>query len=146
LWTEILMALTPAASTSLGVIPGIFNSQAALKYLQAIEADHEREIIPYLLFDLSYYIQQETNPITATATELLDCEAASILLYDEKNPRLFFAASTGSDPAKLAEIPVPIDSSLAGTIFRTNQPLILNRRGGKNGGSGLSFFTRADLE
>ncbi len=64
--------------------------------------------------------------ITATATELLDCEASSILLYDEKNPRLFFAAATGSDPAKLAEIPVPIDNSLAGTIFRTNHPLILN--------------------
>lgn len=64
--------------------------------------------------------------ITATATELLECEAASILLYDEKNPRLFFAAATGSDPAQLAEIPVPIDNSLAGTIFRTNQPLILN--------------------
>jgi GAF domain-containing protein len=64
--------------------------------------------------------------ITATATELLDCEAASILLYDEKNPRLFFAAATGSDPEKLAEIPVPIESSLAGTIFRTNQPMILN--------------------
>ena len=64
--------------------------------------------------------------ITATATELLNCEAASILLYDEKNPRLFFAAATGSDPEKLAEIPVPIDNSLAGTIFRTNQPMILN--------------------
>src|SRR5215211_7581942 len=64
--------------------------------------------------------------ITATATELLDCEAASILLYDENKPRLYFAAATGSDPAKLAEIPVPIDNSLAGTIFRTNQPLILN--------------------
>jgi len=64
--------------------------------------------------------------ITATATELLGCEAASILLYDEKNPRLYFAAATGSDPAQLAEIPVPIDSSLAGAIFRTNQPLILN--------------------
>lgn len=64
--------------------------------------------------------------ITATATELLDCEAASILLYDEKNPRLYFAAATGSDPAKLAEIPVPMEGSLAGTIFRTNRPLILN--------------------
>jgi len=64
--------------------------------------------------------------ITATATELLDCEAASILLYDEKNPRLFFAAATGSDPAQLAEIPVPIEGSLAGTIFRTSKPLILN--------------------
>ncbi len=64
--------------------------------------------------------------ITATATELLDCEAASILLLDEKNPRLYFAAATGSDPAQLAEIPVPIDSSLAGTIFRTGQSMILN--------------------
>jgi signal transduction histidine kinase len=64
--------------------------------------------------------------ITATATELLDCEAASILLYDEKNPRLYFAAATGSDPAQLAEIPVPIENSLAGTIFRTNRHIILN--------------------
>jgi signal transduction histidine kinase len=64
--------------------------------------------------------------ITATATELLECEGASILLYDEKNPRLFFAAATGSDPAELAKIPVPIEGSLAGTIFRTNQPMILN--------------------
>ena len=64
--------------------------------------------------------------ITATATELLDCEASSILLYDESNPRLYFAAATGSDPAELAKIPVPIEGSLAGTIFRTNQPMILN--------------------
>jgi len=64
--------------------------------------------------------------IIETATELLDCEGASILLYDEKNPRLYFAASTGSDPAKLAEFPVPIEGSLAGTIFSTNRHLILN--------------------
>jgi signal transduction histidine kinase len=64
--------------------------------------------------------------ITTTATELLHCEAASILLYDEKNPRLYFAAATGSDPSKLAEIPVPIENSLAGTIFRTNRHIILN--------------------
>jgi signal transduction histidine kinase len=72
--------------------------------------------------DIDELLQQ----ITATATELLDCEAASILLYDEKNPRLYFAAATGSDPAELAKIPVPIEGSLAGTIFRTNQPMILN--------------------
>jgi signal transduction histidine kinase len=64
--------------------------------------------------------------ITATATDLLECEAASILLYDEKKQRLFFAAATGSDSTKLAEIPVPIETSLAGEIFRTNRPLIMN--------------------
>ena len=72
--------------------------------------------------DLDALLQQ----ITETATELLECEASSILLYDEKNPRLYFAAATGSDPAELAKIPVPIEGSLAGTIFRTNQPMILN--------------------
>ena len=64
--------------------------------------------------------------ITATATELLDCEAASILLYDEKDKRLFFAAATGSDPEELAKIPVPIENSLAGTIFRTSQHIVIN--------------------
>src|ERR1044071_4504352 len=64
--------------------------------------------------------------ITATATELLDCEAASILLYDEKDKRLFFAAATGSDPEELAKIPVPLENSLAGTIFRTNQHILLS--------------------
>ena len=72
--------------------------------------------------DLDALFQQITN----TATELLDCEAASILLYDEKHPRLYFAAATGSDPKKLAEVPVPIEGSLAGTIFRTNRSIILN--------------------
>jgi signal transduction histidine kinase len=66
------------------------------------------------------------NLVTVTATELVGCEAASILLYDEKNPRLYFAAATGSDPEKLAEVPVPIEGSLAGTIFRTNHSIILN--------------------
>lgn len=64
--------------------------------------------------------------VTVTASELLECEAASILLYDEKQARLYFAAATGSDPKKLAEIPVPLDHSLAGTIFRENRSVVLN--------------------
>ncbi|NOY99566.1 MAG: GAF domain-containing sensor histidine kinase [Chloroflexi bacterium] len=65
--------------------------------------------------------------IIQTAAEILECDATSILLYDEKDDHLFFAAATGSDPKKLAEIPVPLEGSLAGTIFRTNRPLILNQ-------------------
>ena len=50
--------------------------------------------------------------ITVTATELLDCEAASILLYDERQSRLYFAAATGSDRAstpqgRTAATPLP---------------------------------------
>ena len=79
-----------------------------------------------LILNSTLDLDELLQTITATATELLDCEASSILLYDEKNPRLYFAAATGSNPEKLAEIPVPMEGSIAGTIFRTNQPLILN--------------------
>ena len=64
--------------------------------------------------------------ITDTAAELLDSEGASILLVDEKTQDLYFAAAKGADPERLAQIPVPLDSSLAGTIVREDRPLIIN--------------------
>ncbi len=98
---------------------------------QILELEHRNQQLRRLV-DLSVALNSTLDldamlqTIITTAGELLDCEAASILLYDEKQPRLYFAAATGSDPKKLAEIPVPIEGSLAGTIFRTNHPLILN--------------------
>ncbi len=65
--------------------------------------------------------------IIRTAAEILDCEAASLLLYDKKKDALFFAASTGEDANKLEKIPVPLKDSLAGTIFMTNEPLVINQ-------------------
>lgn len=65
--------------------------------------------------------------IIQTAGDILDCEAASILLFDEKSGELFFAAATGEDAQKLAEISVPLNHSLAGTIYKTREPIILNR-------------------
>src|SRR5438105_8972754 len=64
--------------------------------------------------------------ILTTAAELLDCEKASILLYNEKRGDLSFMSATGSDAGQLAEIPVPLEGSLAGTIFRSGAPLIIN--------------------
>jgi signal transduction histidine kinase len=69
--------------------------------------------------------EQLLQYIIKTASELLDCEAASILLYDEKRGELFFA--TAANAAKqLAAIPVPLEGSIAGTIFLENRPLIIN--------------------
>ncbi len=63
--------------------------------------------------------------IIDTAAQLLECEAVSVLLFDEDRGELRFAASTGSDPAKLASIPVPLDHSIAGSIFSENRPLLI---------------------
>lgn len=64
--------------------------------------------------------------LLSTAAELLECEKASILLYNDKRGDLSFVSATGSDVSQLAEIPVPLEGSIAGTVFRTNEPLIIN--------------------
>jgi GAF domain-containing protein len=64
--------------------------------------------------------------IIEKAAELLGCEAASILLYDERRAQLYFTTATGSDTNKLAEIPVPLEGSIAGSVFRENRPMVIN--------------------
>lgn len=69
--------------------------------------------------------EQLLQSIIESATELLECEAASLLLYDETTQKLHFAAATGADPKKLAEIPVPKDHSIAGVVFRENRHVLV---------------------
>jgi signal transduction histidine kinase len=64
--------------------------------------------------------------IIESASDLLESEAASILLIDENTHDLYFAAATGSDPEELKKIPVPMEGSIAGTVFREDRPLIIN--------------------
>ncbi len=86
----------------------------------------ERLVEVSLTLNSAQNLDELLQSIIQTATEILQCEAASILLHDEKRNRLFFAAATGSDPKKLAQIPVPLDGSLAGNIFRDDKTIILN--------------------
>jgi signal transduction histidine kinase len=69
--------------------------------------------------------EQLLQSIIESATELLECEAASVLLYDETTQKLHFAAATGTDPKKLAEISVPKDRSIAGVVFRENRVVLV---------------------
>jgi len=64
--------------------------------------------------------------ILETAVSLLECEAVSIMLYDEKRGNLYFAASTNVDPRDASNIPVPLDQSIAGSILQANRPVIIN--------------------
>ncbi|GAB5535597.1 MAG: hypothetical protein Rubg2KO_18460 [Rubricoccaceae bacterium] len=64
------------------------------------------------------------NRILRGTTTALDCEAASILLYDERVDALRFSAATGSAASALADIQVPLNGSLAGTIFREDRALL----------------------
>ncbi len=62
--------------------------------------------------------------IIRSAADLLDSEAATILLVNEQSQALYVAATT--DPKSQGAIPVPKEGSIAGTIYREDRPLILN--------------------
>ncbi len=72
--------------------------------------------------DLPYLLRN----IIESARELTDTEAASIMLMDASTGQLRFEATTDKDDAAAMErIPVPIEGSIAGTIFTTAKPLII---------------------
>ena len=61
--------------------------------------------------------------IAQTTADVLDCEAASILLLDETTGALRFEAATGEAGAALRGTEVPVEGSLAGAVFRDNRIL-----------------------
>ena len=72
------------------------------------------------LVELSVTVNSTLEPdqllraILTAATELLACETASILLYNPTRGDLSFMSATDAQAAQMAEIPVPLDGSLAG--------------------------------
>jgi signal transduction histidine kinase len=64
---------------------------------------------------LHYIIQQ--------AAELTDAEAASILLLDPRTRQLRFRAASNARQTPMADIPVPLDNSIAGAILQSNRPM-----------------------
>ncbi len=62
--------------------------------------------------------------LVQTTTVVLRCEAASILLYDSRDAALRFIAASGDGADALRDVVVPLDGSLAGTIFREDRPLL----------------------
>jgi signal transduction histidine kinase len=64
--------------------------------------------------------------ILETAVGVLECEIASIMLYDDNRGELIFTASTDPQVQNLLDVPVPIDGSLAGAIFCDGESLLVN--------------------
>jgi signal transduction histidine kinase len=100
--------------------------QPSLVNQEAVTQQLSRLVEISLTLNSTLDLDQLLKFIIKTAADVLDCEAASILLFDEKREELFFATSSDSDLKQLAEIPVPIEGSIAGSIFRENQPLMIN--------------------
>lgn len=127
-----------ATSDSYSVPENLSNVRDRAERLLAITLRLNRIRDPGVLLDF----------IIETAADVLSCEAASILLYNQSSEKLRFAAATGSDPESLPDIPVPLDESIAGTIFDTNEPLVIedaaqDDRHFEEVGNRVGFVTRS---
>jgi signal transduction histidine kinase len=63
--------------------------------------------------------------IVETAAELTCSEASSILLYDEASGELRFEAVPLAQRDDLKAVVVPLDRSIAGTIFNSGRPIVI---------------------
>lgn len=63
--------------------------------------------------------------IVYTAVELTDSEGASILLLNARANELRFRATASDSADRLADIPVPIEGSIAGAALTSGEPIIV---------------------
>jgi signal transduction histidine kinase len=85
--------------------------------------------------------------IMDAAAEIVDAEAASIMLQDEHTDDLRFAAANGDDSQGLIGMVVPIEGSIAGLIVAENRAIIISDvahdpRHFKNVDQRIAFETR----
>lgn len=85
--------------------------------------------------------------IVFAAKELLNTEAASILLMDEASGKLSFAMSTNIKPHEMEELLVPLEGSIAGWIFTHGEPRVISNENAETSvfqgvGEKINFTTR----
>jgi signal transduction histidine kinase len=95
------------------------------KNYQVIASRYERLLEVTRTISSTLDLNDLLRHIVNAAAEVTETEAASIMLYDSTINQLRFEATTNSNTAVMDKITVPIDSSIAGSIFTTKQPVII---------------------
>ena len=102
-------------------------SGAPTKQVSSSQRVHELELMVRVTrrltstLDLDHLLQI----IIKMAAELVDSESASICLQDRRTGSLVFRAAAGPKSEELLNIQVPIEGSIAGTVFKSQKPLIV---------------------
>lgn len=88
--------------------------------------EHYRQIVEISQqLSSTYDLPMLLRKICLLAKDLIDVEAASILLLDETRKQLRFAMSTNIRPSEMEEIFVPIEGSIAGWIVTYGEPRVI---------------------
>ncbi|MFA6583095.1 MAG: HD domain-containing phosphohydrolase [Elusimicrobiaceae bacterium] len=74
------------------------------------------------IMDLDFLLQK----IGYYAEEILNCEASSIMLLDEKKENLLFKIATGAKGGALKKMRVPVGEGIAGWVARERKDVVVN--------------------
>ncbi len=102
--------------------------EAYMHHLEKRVARLDRMVTIGHLLNSTLDLSELLELIIKTGAELVEARAASIMLVDERTGELFFAAATGESQKQLrqSQIKVPIEGSIAGTIYQTGEPVIVD--------------------
>lgn len=74
------------------------------------------------IMDLDFLLQR----IGQYAEQILDCEASSIMLLDERKENLLFKIATGAKGGALKKMTVPVGHGIAGWVAQEKKPVVVN--------------------
>ncbi|MDD4004358.1 MAG: GAF domain-containing protein [Elusimicrobiaceae bacterium] len=74
------------------------------------------------IMDLDFLLQK----IGQYAEEMLDCEASSIMLLDERKENLLFKIATGAKGSAMKKMTVPVGQGIAGWVAQEKKPVVVN--------------------
>uniref|UniRef100_UPI0032998A12 GAF domain-containing protein n=1 Tax=Salmonella enterica TaxID=28901 RepID=UPI0032998A12 len=73
----------------------------------------------------TYDLQSLLRKIVHAANELINTEAAAIILMDDSTGKLRFAISSNIKPHEMDEMSIPLEGSIAGWIFTHGEPRVI---------------------
>ncbi len=72
-------------------------------------------------------LDQLLSAVIESASSLTGCESSSILVYDKESQSLRFVAAPFYISDTLRPMSVPVEDSVAGKVYTSGQPLVINR-------------------
>lgn len=93
----------------------------------------EERRVRHALIDSSLRLNSTLNlpkllrMIIDTAADLLDAEAASLLMYDEANHELTFDVAVGETEKQVKMMRIPADKGIAGWVLQNKKAAIVNQ-------------------
>ncbi|MCS7203925.1 MAG: HD-GYP domain-containing protein [Thermodesulfovibrio sp.] len=94
---------------------------------EKILTEHLRELLEFsTIINSSLEIEEIRKKACEASMRLLNCEAGSLLLYDEKTQELYFDVALGEKADKIKTIRLKLGEGIAGWVAKNKESVIIN--------------------